>query len=235
LRKRFARREDLGLTEAEFRILERLDSPERIQAFVDSIPANFEPDGDTVLSVREVLRRRRAHCIEGAMVAACALWIHGEPPLLADFEAVQDYDHVVALFRRNGCWGAISKTNHVPLRYRDPVYRTLRELAMSYFHEYANRRGQKTLRTYSRAFDLRTVDPKRWVTSPKDCFEVAERLDELRHFPLISKRQERGLRTRDRMERRAQQLREHPPPAGVRRRWAERLEQARSRRARARR
>jgi len=235
LRKRFARREDLGLTEAEFRILERLDSPERIQAFLDAIPANFEPDGDTVLSVREVLRRRRAHCIEGAMVAACALWIQGEPPLLADLEAVQDYDHVVALFRRNGCWGAISKTNHVLLRYRDPVYRTLRELAMSYFHEYANRRGQKTLRTYSRAFDLRTVDPKRWVTSPKDCFEVAERLDELRHFPLISKRQERGLRTRDRMERRAQQLREHPPPAGVRRRWAERLEQARSRRARARR
>ena len=235
MRKRFARREDLGLTEAEFRILERLDSPERIQAFLDAIPANFEPDGDTVLSVREVLRRRRAHCIEGAMVAACALWIQGEPPLLADLEAVQDYDHVVALFRRNGCWGAISKTNHVLLRYRDPVYRTLRELAMSYFHEYANRRGQKTLRTYSRAFDLRTVDPKRWVTSPKDCFEVAERLDELRHFPLISKRQERGLRTRDRMERRAQQLREHPPPAGVRRRWAERLEQARSRRARARR
>ena len=106
---------------------------------------------------------------------------------------------------------------------------------MSYFHEYANRRGQKTLRTYSRAFDLRTVDPKRWVTSPKDCFEVAERLDELRHFPLISKRQARGLRTRDRMERRAQQLREHPPPAGLRRRWAEQLEQARARRARARR
>jgi hypothetical protein len=235
LRKRFARREDLGLTEAEFRILERLDSPERIQAFVDSIPANFEPDGDTVLSVREVLRRRRAHCIEGAMVAACALWIHGEPPLLADLEAVQDYDHVVALFRRNGCWGAISKTNQVPLRYRDPVYRTLRELAMSYFHEYANRRGQKTLRTYSRAFDLRTVDPKLWVTSPKDCFEVAERLDELRHFPLLSKRQERGLRTRDRMERRAQLLREHPPPAGVRRRWVERRERARARRARARR
>jgi len=232
MRKRFARRADLGLTEAEFRILERLDSPERIQAFVDAIPANFEPDGDTVLSVREVLRRRRAHCIEGAMVAACALWIHGEPPLLVDLEAVQDYDHVVAAFRRNGCWGAISKTNHVPLRYRDPVYRSLRELAMSYFHEYANRRGQKTLRTYSRAFDLRTVDPKLWVTSRKDCFEIAEQLDELRHFPLISKRQARELRTRDRMERRAQKLREHAPPAGVRRRWAEQIERARARRAR---
>ncbi len=235
MRKRFARRADLGLTEAEFRILERLDSPAKIQAFVDAIPANFEPEGDTVLSVREVLRRRRAHCIEGAMLAACALWVHGEPPLLVDLEAVQDYDHVIAPFRRNGCWGAISKTNHVPLRYRDPVYRSLRELAMSYFHEYANRRGQKTLRTYSRVLDLRTVAPRLWVTNGKNCFAIAERLDELRHFPLISKRQARLLRTRDRMERRAQQLREHPPPAGVRRRWAERLEQARAWRARARR
>jgi hypothetical protein len=232
LRKRFARREDLGLTAAEFRSLARLDSPARIQAFVDAVPANFEPDGDTVLSVREVLRRRRAHCIEGAMVAACALWIHGEPPLLLDFEAVQDYDHVVALFRRHGCWGAISKTNHVPLRYRDPVYRSLRELAMSYFHEYANRRGQKTLRTYSRPFDLRTVAPERWVTSAENCFEIAEALHELPHFPLLAKRQERLLRTRDRIERKAQQLREHPPPAGLRRRWAEQLAQARARRAR---
>jgi hypothetical protein len=232
LRKRFARREDLGLTAAEFRVLARLDSPARIQAFVDAIPANFEPDGDTVLSVREVLRRRRAHCIEGAMIAACALWIHGDPPLLLDFQAVQDYDHVVALFRRNGCWGAISKTNHVPLRYRDPVYRSVRELAISYFHEYANRRGQKTLRTYSRPFDLRAFHPKLWVTNGENCFAIAERLDELRHFPLISKRQTRLLRTRDRLERRAQTLREHAPPAGVRRRWAERLERARARRAR---
>jgi hypothetical protein len=233
MRKRFARWEDLGLTRAEFRTLERLDSPEKIQAFLNAIPANFEPDGDTVFSVRNVLRHRRAHCIEGAMLAACALWIHGEPPLLLDLEAVQDYDHVVALFRRNGCWGAISKTNYVPLRYRDPVYRSIRELAMSYFHEYANRRGEKTLRRYSRAFDLRSVDPKLWVTNGENCLEVAEMLDEIRHFPLVSQRQVRLLRTRDRMERRAQKLREHPPPAGVRRRWAERLEQARARRARA--
>jgi hypothetical protein len=235
MRKRFARRQDLGLTAAEFRILERLDSPQKIQGFVNAIPANFEPDGDTVHSVREVLRRRRAHCIEGAMVAACAFWVHGEPPLVVDLKAVQDYDHVIAVFRRNGCWGAISKTNHVPLRYRDPVYRSLRELVMSYFHEYANGRGQKTLRTYSPAFDLRMLDPASWVTNGKNCFEVAERLDGLRHLPLIAKRQERLLRTRDRMERRAQRLREHPPPASVRRRRAERLEQARARRARARR
>ena len=140
---------------------------------MNAIPANFEPDGDTVLSVREVLRQRRAHCIEGAMVAAAALWVHGEPPLLLDLEAVRDYDHVVTVFRRHGRWGAISKTNHVPLRYRDPVYRSLRELAMSYFHEYANRRGQKTLRTYSRVLDLRTIPAAVWVTNGTNCWEVA--------------------------------------------------------------
>jgi len=169
------------------------------------------------------------------MLAACALWVHGEPPLLLDLQAVQDYDHVVALFRRNGRWGAISKTNHVPLRYRDPVYRSLRELVMSYFHEYANRRGEKTLRSYSRAFDLRRIPLKDWVSNPGNCWEVAQTLDDLPHYRLFPKRQERHLRTRDRIERRAQKLREHRPPAAVRRRWADQLAKARARRARARR
>ena len=164
------------------------------------------------------------------MLAACALWVHGEPPLLLDLQAVQDYDHVVALFRRNGRWGAISKTNHVPLRYRDPVYRSLRELVMSYFHEYSNRRGQKTLRKYSRVFDLRRLAPQDWVTKTGSCWEVAQTLDDLKHYPLIGRRQERQLRIRDRFERRAQALREHRPPAAVRRRWAEKLAKARARR-----
>ncbi len=228
--KRFATRHDLGLTPAEFRTLARLDRPEKIQAFVTALPANYEPDGDTVLSVREVLRQRRAHCIEGAMLAAAALWIRGERPLLLDFEAVNDYDHVVAVFRRNGRWGAISKTNHVPLRYRDPVYRSLRELAMSYFHEYANRRGEKTLRTYSRPLDLRGVGPALWVTNGANCWEVAERLDALRHYRLLGKRDERALRTRDRLERRAGAFRDHQPPARVRRQWAAKRARRRERR-----
>jgi hypothetical protein len=228
--KRYATRHDLGLTPAEFRTLARLDRPEKIQAFVNAIPANFEPDGDTVLSVREVFRQRRAHCIEGAMVAAAALWVHGEPPLLLDLEAVRDYDHVVTVFRRHGRWGAISKTNHLPLRYRDPVYRSLRELAMSYFHEYANRRGEKTLRTYSRVLDLRTIAPEVWVTNGTNCWEVAERLDGLRHYPLLAKPHERSLRTRDGLERRAQTLRDHQPPARVRRRWAAKRAALRERR-----
>jgi hypothetical protein len=233
--KRHVTREDLGLTKAEFRTLERLDTPQKIQAFLNSIPANFEPGGDTVLSVREALRQRRAHCIEGAMIAAAALWIHGEPPLLFDLAAVRDYDHVITLFKRRGRWGAISKTNHVPLRYRDPVYRSLRELAISYFHEYANKRGEKTLRRYSRAFDLRRVDPSLWVTNEKNCWEVAEALDLLHHYPLIDRRHERHLRTRDSMERRAQKLREHQPPPIVRRQWAEKRAKLAARRAAAKR
>jgi len=228
--RRYATRRHLGLTPAEFRTLARLDRPEKIQAFVNALPANFEPDGDTVLSVREALRQRRAHCIEGAMIAAAAFWIRGERPLLLDLQAVRDYDHVVAVFRRNGRWGAISKTNHVPLRYRDPVYRSLRELAMSYFHEYANRRGEKTLRTYSRVLDLRTIAPELWVTNGTNCWEVAEKLDELRHYPLLGKRHERSLRTRDALERRAQKLRDHQPPARVRRRWAAKRAALRERR-----
>ena len=212
MRKRFARREDLGLTRAEFAVLRRLSTPEKIQDFLNALPANFEIGGETCMSVREVLRRRRAHCIEGAMLAACALWVHGEPPLLLDLRAARDYDHVVALFRRGGCWGAISKTNPSVLRWRDPVYRSLRELAMSYLHEYANGRGQKTLRSYAGPFDLRRFDPKLWVTNGKNCWDVGETLDEIRHTPLVTKRQSRMLRLRDAMERKAGALLEHRRP-----------------------
>jgi hypothetical protein len=212
MKKRFARREDLGLTKAEFAVLRRLDTPEKIQDFVSALRSNFEIGGQTCLSVREVLRQRRAHCIEGAMLAACALWVHGEPPLLLDLQAEQDYDHVVALFRRNGCWGAISKTNPAVLRWRDPVYRNLRELALSYFHEYANKRGQKTLRRYSRAFDLRRIAAKIWVTNGKNCWSISEALDDMPHYALVSTRQARRLRRRDALERRIGNVVEHREP-----------------------
>lgn len=150
--RRSARQQDLGLSPREFATLRRLDTPQKIQAFLNAIPINHEIGGQTILSVREVLRQRRAHCIEGAYFAACALWVHGEPPLVMHLDCdLSDFPHVVALFRRGGHWGAISKTNGTPLRYRDPVYRTLRELVMSYFHEYYNKRGRKTLRKIGRA------------------------------------------------------------------------------------
>ena len=147
----------LGLTPAEHATLVRLTTPERIQAFLNAIPANHEPHGDTVHSVRSVLCHRVAHCIEGALVAACALAIHGEPALVMHLDcAPHDNPHVLALFRRRGRWGALSKSNGAWLRYREPVYASLRELAMSYFHEFFDKQGRKTLRAYSRTLDLRT-------------------------------------------------------------------------------
>jgi len=201
-RRRFARREDLGLTPAEFAVLRRLDTPRKIQAYLYALKQNFEPDGDTCRPVREVLRLKRAHCIEGAMLAACALWVHGEPPLLLDMRARRDYDHVVALFRRHGRWGAISKTNGIGLRWRDPVYRTLRELAMSYFHEYYNRAHHKTLREYSVPYDLRRFDPAVWVSGVKNAWSVVDALDALRHFSLVPGKNMDDVVRRDPFERR---------------------------------
>jgi hypothetical protein len=225
-RRRFARREDLGLTQAEFAVLRRLDTPRKIQQFVFRLGQNFEERGQTCHTVREVLRARKAHCIEGAMLAACAFWVHGEPPLLLDMRAVRDFDHVVALYRRQGLWGAISKTNGVFLRSRDPVYRTLRELAMSYFHEYCNRREHKTLREYSVPYDLRRVDPQIWV-SGRHAWHVAEALDDLRHFKLMNGRQLREVTRRDPFERRAAALRQFPVPRVLAARERARLQKRR--------
>src|SRR6266581_5945574 len=215
-RIRFARCEHLGLAPSEFAVLERMSTPQKTQAFLNAIPINHELGGETILSVREVLRQRRAHCIEGAFVAACALWVHGDPPLVMHIGCdPSDYPHVVALFRRGAAWGAISKHNGPQLRYRDPVYRSLRELAMSYFHEYFDRRGRKTLRSYSRAFDLRGIDPELWITSETACTQAHDRLARLRHYAVISRRQEGMLSRRDRFERKASRVVEHAKPAAA--------------------
>ena len=208
-----AQREQLGLRHDEFTLLQRLSTPEKIQAFLNAVPANHELGGETIHSVREVLRRRRAHCIEAAFVAACALWIHGEPPLVMHLDCAEtDWPHVIALFRRGRGVGAISKSNGAVLRFRDPIYRSLRELALSYFHEYFDKRGRKTLRSYSQALDLRRVDPALWVTCPAACREAHDRITELRHYPLISQRQARLLARRDVFERKAARMVEHPRP-----------------------
>jgi hypothetical protein len=213
--KRFARESDLGLRGEDYALLRRLDTPQKIQAYLVGLPQNFEPDGDTCRPVRQVLRSGRAHCIEGAMLAAAALWVHGEPPLLLDMRAERDFDHVIALFRRNGRWGAISKTNGIGLRWRDPVYRSLRELAMSYFHEYTNKREHKTLREYSVPFDLRRMDTSLWVSGAKNCWEVAERLDELRHFKLVNGHHLKTVTRRDPFERRVGGLLQYRRPRAL--------------------
>ncbi len=133
-------------------------------------------------------------------MAAVALWLHGEKPLLMDLKAPGDDDHVVALYRKNGYWGAISKTNHAALRFRDPVYKTLRELAVSYFHEYfENATGKKMLRAYSTPFNVRRLGTK-WITSEEDLYYIAQMIDDAPHRALFPKENERWLRTADAME-----------------------------------
>jgi hypothetical protein len=201
--------EQIGLTPKELAVLKKLTTPEKVQTFISSIPQNFEKDGDSCMSVREVLASRRAHCIEGAIVAALAFWVNGEEPLLMDLTATKDdFDHVVALFKRNGCWGAISKGNHAYTRYRDPVYRTLRELAMSYFHEYYDTRGIKTLRSFSLPVNLRKYKPDAWING-NGAWQIAEDLDHVRHFNLITPAQAKLLRPIDDVERRAGKVTVH--------------------------
>jgi hypothetical protein len=192
------------LTTSEMKILRRLTTPSKIQDFIETIPANFEMDGETCLSPRRVLRERRAHCIEGAMLAALALRIQGSKPLVLDLTAAKhDQDHVIAIFQKNHKWGAISKSNHAVLRYRDPVYRTIRELVASYFHEYTDDRGNKTLRTYTRPIDLSRFDRYNWMSSEKDVWIIPNALADARHIPLLTPSLVRQLRSADPIERKA--------------------------------
>ncbi len=202
--------QDLGLTRRETNILQGLKTPEQIQDYVSRLKNNEEPDGDTCLSVRQVLRKKHAHCIEGAFVAATALWMQGYPPLLMDMKAKNDDDHVVALVRRGRYWGAVSKSNHVWLRWRDPVYRSLRELAMSYLHGYVSARNHIALRSYSRPFDLRKRDPAQWATNEDSCWDLAWDLDQSRHYDLVTPEQARKLRPHDKVQLRAGEIIEHP-------------------------
>ncbi len=183
------------LTPHEDRLLKKLSTPQKIQDYLDTLPINFELRGETYMSPRRVIREKTAHCFEGALLAAAALAYHGEKPLLMDFRTIpEDEDHVVALFKRGRYWGALSKTNHAILRYRDPVYASPRELAMSYFHEYLMHDRRKSLRAYSAPYDLRIYRPERWITEEKDLFWLVGALDRARHFPTVSKKNMVALR-----------------------------------------
>lgn len=185
---------DTGFTKSELRVLRSLRTPDRIQRFLDEdIAYNKEVGGETARSPRRVLRDRTAHCLEGAFLAAAALRVQGHPPLLFDFEAVHDDDHVLAIFRRGDCWGAIAKSNYAGLRFREPVYRSLRELAMSYFEHYFNLRREKTLRAFSRPVNLTRFDRINWMTTEEDLWPVVDHLVRIPHTPLLSPRAERSL------------------------------------------
>jgi hypothetical protein len=200
-----------GLKTSEFRTLKKLDTPIKIQNFLDTLAINWEKNGETYMSPRLVLRKKKAHCLEGALLAGLALWIAGEEPLLLDLRAYGDEDHVITLYKRNGYWGAISKTNHSTLRYRDPVYKTIRELVLSYFHEYFNdKTGKKALREYStRPFNIKKLGTK-WITSEENLQYIAQAIDDAPHTRLFPKKQEMLLRKADSMERRASAIIEWP-------------------------
>ena len=179
-------------------VFRRLETPEKIQRFLDDLAYNKEKGGPTCRSPRRVLRDRTAQCMEGALFAAAALRMIGHPPLLLDLEAVRDDDHVLAVYRSHGHWGAVAKSNYSGLRYREPVYRTLRELVMTYFEHYCNLRAEKTLRNYSRPVNLRRFDHIAWMTSEEDVWVVPEYLCVISHTPLLPPRIARRLGRVDR-------------------------------------
>lgn len=199
----------IGLPRPAARVLGRLRTPGRIQDFINRLRWNHA-EGDTARSVASVLEHGEAQCLEGAFVAACALWLAGLPPLLMDMGAEGDVDHIVALFRKGRHWGAISKSNSPYLRYRDPIYRSLRELSLSYFPQYVVDR-RKTLRTYSVAIDLRKHDPALWVTREGFCEEMVDTLTNARHYELLPRGMPSSeLRPIDPIVKRAAGLREYP-------------------------
>jgi hypothetical protein len=186
-----------GLSRGALRTLRGLKTPAQIQKFIDAIPYQY---ADTAWSPERVLRERKGHCLEGALVAAAALRVNGYPPLLMDLEAVRDDDHVLAVYRQNGLWGSIAKSNFSGLRFRAPVYKTLRELALSYFDQYYNLRGERSLRAYSQPVNLARLDAQGWMTSEDDVWCVAEALIAAKHYLLIP---HKVALTLPRMDRRA--------------------------------
>lgn len=186
------------LDRRERKTFHNLTNPAKIQQFLDDeIQYNLEPDGDTCYSPRMVLRERVAHCMEGAMLAAMALRLLGYPPLLVDLEAVRDTDHVLAVYQMNGHWGAVAKSDYSGLRSREPVYRNIRELVMSYFEHYFNPAGEKTLRGYSRPINLCQFDRQDWMTSEENVWAIPNYLCEVRHTSILSKAMLRRLKPMD--------------------------------------
>jgi hypothetical protein len=175
--------ESWGFTAAEVRKLRSFKEPHGIQRFLDDLPYHLE---DTAWSPRRVLREGTAHCLEGALFAAAALRVLGHPPLIVDFEAEHDTDHVVAAFKVKNHWGALAKSNYTGCRYREPVYRSLRELAMSYFNTYFNMRRERTMRTFSRPVNLARFDDREWMTTGEPIWFIPIYLFEVKHYKLLT-------------------------------------------------
>jgi len=190
------RAHDLGLEPREAAQLRRLTPPWRIQQFLDGL--SYDVKGRRCRSPRRVLRERAVQCADGAFFAAAALRLQGHPPLIIDLEAERDDDHVVAVFRQHGRWGAIARSNFSGLRFREPVFRTVRELVLSYFESYFNLGREKTLRRYSRPVDLSRFDARAWMTSEEDLWYIPEYLVGIRHYDVLTRPMVRALGRVDR-------------------------------------
>lgn len=165
------------------KVIDSIRSELDIQAVLDSIPYSADP---VYRCPRSVLRDRKANCFDGALFAAAALLHLGRPPLIMELKAVRDDDHLLAVFRRHGCWGAIAKSNCAGLRYREPIYRNIRELALSYFEFYFNVESEKTLRGYSSPIDLAALDPDDWRVRDEAMERIEHRIDRSRHYALVT-------------------------------------------------
>ena len=182
-------------TEIEEKLLRRLDTPIKVQLYLNGLGYDAVPG---TRSPRWVIRERKANCFEGALLAAAALGFHGRPPLLADLRATNDDDHVLAVFKTDGSFGAVAKSNYTTLRFREPVYRSMRELVMSYFDFYFNPLGEKTLREYSRPMSLKRFEKDEWLTTDEDISVIGDALDGMKHYRVLAPRQSDRLQPMDR-------------------------------------
>ncbi len=184
-----------GRRPREFRLFEKLDTPMKIQKYLNSIEYDDEPGTRSPLWV---IKEKKANCFEGALFAAAALREIGYRPLILDMAAENDDDHVIAVHSRDGHWGAVAKSNFITLRFREPVYRSIRELVMSYFDFYFNTLGDKSLRSYSLPYDLSRFDGLGWMTTDKDISDIGDALNDARHIRVLTPRMVRSLHRVDR-------------------------------------
>jgi hypothetical protein len=190
----------MAFTKKEIQLLKKLNTPSKVQDFLNGLPFNFEPKGETLRSPVLTLRAQKAHCMEGALLGAYLLSLQGFTPYVLHLKATkEDYDHVITPFKAGGLWGALSKTNHAVLRYREPVYKSIRELVMSYFHEYFLDSGFKTLREYSQPLNLNSFG-KNWVLSEADLWHIDKKLDIIKHYKVLPAKALKNLRKADKVE-----------------------------------
>lgn len=197
------------LTKEEKQFLKSLNTPFKIQDFLDSISFNLEESGETNMSPKRVLQEKKAHCIEGALLAGVCLWLNKKQPLIVSLKVKEsDYDHIIVLYKENGYYGALSKTNHNVLRFRDPVYKNVRELVMSYFHEYfLVTTGEKTLLGYTKPINIKKFGTL-WIGREDELNDIAEHIYDTPIIEIVPKENRRFLRNAHEIEQEASQLAE---------------------------